>query len=77
MACANRDWALLAQAKEQSWIERKRGLSPEQILHVGAQLRQHVRTVRPDWPSQSERDEDMAVHVRVSEALRAVAGRSV
>lgn len=77
LAFVQRDWALLAEAKTRSWIERKRNLSPEQVLNLADQLRQHARAVRPDWPSQAERDEDLAVHVRVSEALRAVSSRAV
>jgi hypothetical protein len=77
LAFANRGWGLLAEAKTRSWKERKHGLSPGQMLDLGDELRQHARAIRPDWPSPSEREDDLAVHVRVSEALRAVANRAV
>ena len=72
-----RDWAAVAETKARYWVERKRAMTPEEALAVAEVLRQHARTLRPDWPDSRERDEDFAVHLRVSEALRAVGiGRS-
>ena len=72
-----RDWAAVAETKARYWAERKRAVTPEEALAVAEVLRQHARTLRPDWPDSRERDEDFAVHLRVSEALRAVGiGRS-
>lgn len=39
---------------------------------MGAELFAYARGVRPDWPGAEDRAEDVAVHLRVSEALRAV-----
>ena len=75
LAFARRDWAQVAEAKTGFWRDQKRGLSAEQMLALGDQLRRHAQAVRPDWPSPRERDEDLAVHHRVAEALRAVAIR--
>lgn len=71
-AFAQRDWAAVADTKARYWAERKRAMPPEEALAVAEALRQHARTLRPDWPDSRERDEDCAVHMRVSEALRAV-----
>ena len=71
-AFARRDWAAVAETKARYWAERKRAVTPEEALAVAEVLRQHARTLRPDWPDSRERDEDCAVHMRVSEALRAV-----
>lgn len=71
---AQRDWALVAEAKAAFWRRRKREGSPADILAIGDQLRRHMMSVRPDWPSSAERAADIDVHRRVSEALHA-AGR--
>jgi hypothetical protein len=77
LAFARRDWSLVAEAKTKFWQDRKRDHAPDDILAVGEQLRQHARSVRPDWPSDSERAADLAVHLRVTGALRAVPTRSL
>ena len=71
-AFARRDWAAVADAKARFWADRKRAMTPDEALATAEMIRQHARALRPDWPDSRERDEDCAVHVRVSEALRAV-----
>lgn len=72
IAFARRDWSLVAEAKSEFWRSRKRNLTPAEILAIGDQLRRHVLALRPDWPSDTERAADVAAHLRVTEALRAV-----
>jgi hypothetical protein len=76
LAFARRDWAMIAEAKTRYWMERKRDLSAAGLLSVGDQLRRHALAVRPDWPTDADRAADLAVHERVTEALRAVPARS-
>ncbi|HLX09095.1 MAG TPA: hypothetical protein VKY89_14675 [Thermoanaerobaculia bacterium] len=71
-AYAGRDWALVEDLKRRFWIERKQALSLVEALAVAEDLRLHVRGLRPDWPSEEERAEDLAVHARVSASLRSV-----
>ncbi len=71
-AFARRNWALVSEAKTDAWIEMKRGMSVADMLELADGLRRHAMSVRPDWPSADDRADDHAVHVRVSEALRAV-----
>lgn len=73
---ARRDWSALESSKAAYWAGRKRGMAPAEILELGEQLRQHVRRLRPDWPSEAERAEDRATHERVSGALRALISRA-
>lgn len=75
LAFAHRDWALVAEAKAEFWKERKRHLSPGDVLAVGDQLRRHAQAVRPDWPGEADRAADLDIHLRVTEALRAVSTR--
>jgi hypothetical protein len=72
-AFARRDWSALQEHKERYWIERKRTMTPADALGVGDALRRHARALHGDWPDADERAADIAVHVRVAEALGAVA----
>ena len=71
-AFARRDWAAVADAKARFWADRKCSMTPGEALATAEMLRQHARALKPDWPDDRERGEDLAVHLRVSEALRAV-----
>jgi len=71
-AYANRDWIAVEASKVAYWRDRKRSMTPAEILAVGDQLREHARSLQKDWPSPRERSEDLATHERVSEALRRV-----
>jgi hypothetical protein len=70
---ATRDWSAIADEKARHWVERKRTMSPADVLRLGDDLRRYARAVRPDWPTEADRATDADVHCRVSEALRAVA----
>ena len=76
LAFARRDWSRVAEAKADDWIHRKHDMTPADVLALGDQLRLYVKALRPDWPGQSDADDDLAVHARVAEALRAVSLRS-
>lgn len=69
----NRDWARVGAAKAVSWQVGKRTAADD--LHAADQLRQYVLSIRPSWPSPDERAADLRNHLRVSEALGAVAIR--
>lgn len=71
-AFAGRDWAAIADAKAAFWAERKRSMTVAQALATAEMLRQHALQVKPGWPDADERAADLALHVRISEALRAV-----
>jgi hypothetical protein len=71
-AFAGREWSLVEESKRRYWAERKRVLSPAEALEVAEGLRLHMRAMRPDWPSQAERAEDLEMHARVSAILRSV-----
>jgi len=75
LAFVHRDWQRLAGSKTAFWLDRTRDLAPEDFLAVGDQLRRYARAVRPDWPNDAERAADLAVHLRVTGALRAVSSR--
>jgi hypothetical protein len=72
-AFVTRDWARLAAVKARTWQAGKQ--SPTGDLHAADQLRRHALSVRPDWPSLDDRADDLRNHIRVSEALSAIAIR--
>ena len=71
-AFAGRDWAAIADAKAAFWAERKWSMTAAEALAIAEMLRQHALQVKPGWPDAEERAADLALHVRISEALRAV-----
>ncbi|HYB94341.1 MAG TPA: hypothetical protein VEC39_05180 [Vicinamibacterales bacterium] len=70
-----RDWHRVDAAKASYWRALKHTRPAADLFAAADALRQHALTVHPsagDWRS---REDDIAVHVRVAEALRAVARR--
>jgi hypothetical protein len=67
-----RDWSRVEAAKTAFWRGRKHGRTAAELLAAGEELRRYALSLRPEWPSAQDRAEDLAVHLRVSEALRAV-----
>jgi hypothetical protein len=71
-AFVDRDWALIAQAKEDQWLEQKRSLTPSAAIALAAGLYQYAKALKPDWPDPAEREADLASHIRMAELLRRV-----
>jgi len=70
-----RDWAAVATSKTHGWHALKARHSAAGILALADRLRRHAQSLRADWPSRQHRLDDLLVHQRVGEALRAVACR--
>ena len=45
-------------------------MSPAERLRVADEIRRRVLALHPDWPTDEQRAEDFATHVRVAEALQ-------
>ena len=58
--------------RERFWAERRKRMTPTEKLALVDDLRAYVKRRCPDWPSVEEREEDLAMHGRVSEMLRSV-----
>jgi hypothetical protein len=72
LAFVSRDWQAVEKRKSDYWAARKREMTPLEALEIADDLWRYVRSIRPDWPSERERAEDLANHVRVSELLSRV-----
>lgn len=47
-------------------------MTPADALRVGDDLRNYVKSLHPSWPTEEDRRNDLAVHVRVSGSLSRV-----
>jgi len=72
LAYVNRDWQAVARHKERFWAERKKHMTPTEVLALADDLRAEILGRRPDCPSAEERRIDLETHARVSEMLRSV-----
>ena len=64
------DWASAARDKERWWRDHTRAHGPAAGIRFADELRRQALAARPDWPSEEEREEDLATHLRVIEVLR-------
>lgn len=70
-----RDWAPMAASKDRHWRAMKADRSAAGVLAMADGMRVHAQRLRPGWPTAANRLEDVRVHQRVGESLRAVASR--
>lgn len=69
--CA-RDWRLIERVKSDCWVEQKATATPSAAIELAAGLLQYARTLRPDWPNTTEREADLASHIRLAGMLQRV-----
>ena len=72
LAYVNRDWAAVEKMKRERMAERANSLTAAEKLAIGDDLRRHLYSLHPDWPTEEHRREDFDMHVRLSESLRLV-----
>jgi hypothetical protein len=70
-----RDWSAVATSKARFWHALKARRSAAEVLGIADQMRTHAQGLRPSWPTRQHRLDDLLVHQRVGEALRAVVCR--
>ena len=70
IAFASRDWNAIAEHKRRYWTGDD--MSVDEKLRIADELRRYAYELHPDWPTPEQREEDLANHVRVGEALRRV-----
>lgn len=68
-AFVDRDWAGFAALKRAHWAERFRIEGAEATRRASRMLWEHARRVRPDWPTERERAEDLAHHVELKRLI--------
>jgi hypothetical protein len=65
----DRPWELLRAAKQRYWAEEAIAHGADSSLRASRALWLHMRRVRPDWPSEAERAEDLAHHLELKGCL--------
>jgi hypothetical protein len=76
-AFIERDWAAAAALKREHWAREFAERGSAATLEASQALWQHMRLVRPNWPSDRERLHDLAHHVALKRAIDRVAGAFV
>jgi hypothetical protein len=65
--------------KNEYWVQRFRALGSCETFRIGQALREHARRVRPEWPTEKDRSEDLAHHIeckrQIERAAHAFPGR--
>ncbi len=67
-AYARRPWHVAAALKQEYWA-RESAARPLATFEVSQALWVHMRQLRPDWPTEAERQEDLAHHVALKRAI--------
>jgi hypothetical protein len=55
--------------EREHWAREFARRGPAATLEVSRLLREHMRRVRPDWPSDTERRDDLAHHIAHTGAI--------
>ena len=79
LAFVARDRESVAALKRDHHAKQNRASGGKSGLEAARALREHVRRVRPDWPTARDREEDLAHHValkrRIDRAAHAFSAR--
>src|SRR5262245_5346793 len=73
-AYAARAWHLAAELKQDHWARELAERGPLATFEASQALLEHMRCLRPDWPSEAERSEDLAHHIALKRAIDRAAG---
>lgn len=68
-AFARRAWRAAEASKDEHWAREFALRGPAATLEASAALWQHMRLVRPDWPTDGDRRDDLAHHVALKRAI--------
>lgn len=68
-AYLERDWTAVEASKREHWAREFATRGAEATLEVAEALRRHVRSLRPEWPTEQERREDLEHHVALKRLI--------
>jgi len=72
-AYARRPWSTAEALKQAHWA-RELSENPLATFEASQALWVHMRQINPDWPSEAERQEDLAHHVALKRMIDRAAG---
>jgi hypothetical protein len=73
-AYVRRNWRAVEMRKREHWARELAARGSRATFQASQVLWEHMRRVRPDWPSPDERRADLAHHVALKRALDLAAG---
>ena len=73
-AYAQRAWQEAERLKQEHWAREIAERGPLATFEASQALWEHMRSLRPDWPSPEERCEDFAHHVALKQLIDRTAG---
>jgi len=76
-AYVDRAWDVAERMKQEHWAREVAARGPLVTFDASQALWQHVRSLRPDWPSPDERREDLAHHLTLKRLIDRAAGAFV
>lgn len=68
-AFVGRDWASMAALKRLHWAERFHAEGSQATVRASSALWEHVRRIKPDWPTERDRRADLAHHIEFKRLL--------
>jgi hypothetical protein len=68
-AYAARAWHVAERLKREHWARELAERGPLATFEASMMLWEHMRRVRPDWPSTEDRREDLAHHIKLKRAI--------
>lgn len=72
-AYVRRPWRVAAALKQEYWA-RELSKDPLATFEASQALWVHMRTINPGWPTDAERQEDLAHHIALKRAIDRAAG---
>ena len=72
-AYARRPWHVRAAMKQEHWA-RELSSNPLATFEASQALWVHMRQINPDWPTEADRQEDLAHHIALKRAIDRAAG---
>ena len=76
-AYVNRGWSAAEALDQEHWAREFARRGPGATRGASEALWAHMRLLRPDWPSNDERLDDLAHHLALKRAIDRLAGASV
>ena len=68
-AYAQRAWQRAERLKQEHWAREIAERGPLATFEASQALWQHMRSLRPDWPSPEERREDFSHHLALKQLI--------
>ncbi len=76
-AYALRAWHAAETLKQEHWAREVAERGPLATFEASQALWEHMRSLRPEWPSPDDRREDLAHHIALKQLIDRAAGAFV